>query len=215
MLDGTDAGVRLADSQRAGSNAVGGATWVSFHHGGVVGIGYSQNAGQVIVADGTPEAARRLERVLTTDRDGHRAACRCRLPRRSSPRGGMRSICRCSNRRREETDRPGARETTNHRRLGFEKGSGKPRLRSPASVRGLHSRKAPRNHCLLSRGLTDVKKLADSTKGKATCPVVPTRIHVPRRVSRTHAYRSHASGFPARGSAYRPARTSPTRGHTT
>ena len=49
------------------SNAVGGATWVSFHHGGGVGIGYSQHAGQVIVADGTPEAAKRLERVLTTD----------------------------------------------------------------------------------------------------------------------------------------------------
>ncbi len=48
-------------------NAVGGATWVSFHHGGGVGIGYSQHAGQVIVADGTPEAAARLERVLTTD----------------------------------------------------------------------------------------------------------------------------------------------------
>jgi urocanate hydratase len=48
-------------------NAVGGATWVSFHHGGGVGIGYSQHAGQVIVADGTPEAANRLERVLTTD----------------------------------------------------------------------------------------------------------------------------------------------------
>ncbi len=48
-------------------NAVSGATWVSFHHGGGVGIGFSQHAGQVIVADGTPEAARRLERVLTVD----------------------------------------------------------------------------------------------------------------------------------------------------
>ncbi len=48
-------------------NAVGGATWVSFHHGGGVGIGYSQHAGQVIVADGTPQAAARLERVLTYD----------------------------------------------------------------------------------------------------------------------------------------------------
>ena len=47
--------------------AVGGATWVSFHHGGGVGIGYSHHAGQVIVADGTPAAAKRLERVLTTD----------------------------------------------------------------------------------------------------------------------------------------------------
>jgi len=48
-------------------NAVCGATWVSFHHGGGVGIGYSQHAGQVIVCDGTPEAARRLERVLNAD----------------------------------------------------------------------------------------------------------------------------------------------------
>ncbi len=48
-------------------NAVCGATWVSFHHGGGVGIGYSQHAGQVIVADGTPEAAVRLERVLNAD----------------------------------------------------------------------------------------------------------------------------------------------------
>ncbi len=48
-------------------NAVNGATWVSIHHGGGVGIGYSIHAGQVIVADGTPEAAVRLERVLTSD----------------------------------------------------------------------------------------------------------------------------------------------------
>ncbi len=48
-------------------NAVSGATWVSFHHGGGVGIGYSLHAGQVIVADGTPAAAARLERVLTVD----------------------------------------------------------------------------------------------------------------------------------------------------
>jgi urocanate hydratase len=46
---------------------VNGATWVSIHHGGGVGIGYSIHAGQVIVADGTPEAAKRIERVLTTD----------------------------------------------------------------------------------------------------------------------------------------------------
>ena len=49
------------------ANGVAGATWVSFHHGGGVGIGYSLHAGQVIVADGTPAAARRLERVLTID----------------------------------------------------------------------------------------------------------------------------------------------------
>jgi urocanate hydratase len=66
MLDGTDAVSDWA-ILNAMINAVGGATWVSFHHGGGVGIGYSQHAGQVIVADGTPAAARRLERVLTSD----------------------------------------------------------------------------------------------------------------------------------------------------
>lgn len=66
MKDGSDA---IADwvYLNAMINAVGGATWVSVHHGGGVGIGYSLHAGQVIVADGTPEAARRIERVLTTD----------------------------------------------------------------------------------------------------------------------------------------------------
>ena len=44
-----------------------GATWVSVHHGGGVGIGYSLHAGMVVVADGTADAARRLERVLTSD----------------------------------------------------------------------------------------------------------------------------------------------------
>jgi len=66
MKDGTDA-VSDWPILNALINAIGGATWVSFHHGGGVGIGYSQHAGQVIVADGTPEAALRLERVLTTD----------------------------------------------------------------------------------------------------------------------------------------------------
>lgn len=66
MLDGTDA-VSDWPILNLMINAVGGATWVSFHHGGGVGIGFSQHAGMVIVADGTPEAAKRLERVLTTD----------------------------------------------------------------------------------------------------------------------------------------------------
>ena len=66
MRDGTDA-VSDWPILNALINAVGGASWVSFHHGGGVGIGYSQHAGQVIVADGTADAARRLERVLTTD----------------------------------------------------------------------------------------------------------------------------------------------------
>ena len=66
MRDGTDA-VSDWPILNALLNAVNGATWVSFHHGGGVGIGFSQHAGQVIVADGTPEAAKRLERVLTCD----------------------------------------------------------------------------------------------------------------------------------------------------
>jgi urocanate hydratase len=71
---------RETEGMRDGSDAIGdwpilnallntasGATWVSFHHGGGVGIGYSLHAGMVIVADGTDEAANRLERVLTCD----------------------------------------------------------------------------------------------------------------------------------------------------
>ena len=66
MRDGSDA---VADWPilNALLNCASGATWVSFHHGGGVGIGNSLHAGQVIVADGTPEAAERLRRVLTND----------------------------------------------------------------------------------------------------------------------------------------------------
>ncbi len=66
MKDGSDA---VADWPilNALVNAVNGASWVSFHHGGGVGMGYSLHAGQVIVADGTPAAAARIERVLTSD----------------------------------------------------------------------------------------------------------------------------------------------------
>lgn len=66
MLDGSDV-VSDWPILNAMLNAVGGATWVSVHHGGGVGMGYSQHAGIVIVADGTKEAAERIERVLTTD----------------------------------------------------------------------------------------------------------------------------------------------------
>jgi len=66
MRDGSDA---IADWPvlNALLNTAAGATWVSVHHGGGVGIGYSLHAGMVVVADGTPDAATRLERVLTTD----------------------------------------------------------------------------------------------------------------------------------------------------
>ncbi|MGH7444694.1 MAG: urocanate hydratase, partial [Longimicrobiales bacterium] len=66
MKDGSDA---IADWAilNALLNVASGASWVSFHHGGGVGIGRSLHAGQVIVADGTPEMRLRLERVLTND----------------------------------------------------------------------------------------------------------------------------------------------------
>ena len=66
MADGTDA---VADWPLLNAlvNTAAGATWVSIHHGGGVGIGYSQHAGMVVVADGTDLAAQKLERVLTSD----------------------------------------------------------------------------------------------------------------------------------------------------
>jgi len=66
MLDGSDA-VSDWPLLNALLNTASGATWVSLHHGGGVGMGYSQHAGMVIVCDGSDDAARRLERVLTND----------------------------------------------------------------------------------------------------------------------------------------------------
>jgi urocanate hydratase len=66
MKDGTDAVSDWA-ILNAMVNVASGASWVSFHHGGGVGIGFSQHAGQVVLADGTAEAGRRLTRVLTND----------------------------------------------------------------------------------------------------------------------------------------------------
>jgi urocanate hydratase len=66
MKDGSDA-VSDWPLLNALLNCASGATWVSFHHGGGVGIGFSQHAGMVVVCDGTPEAARRIERVLWND----------------------------------------------------------------------------------------------------------------------------------------------------
>ena len=66
MKDGSDA---VADWPLLNAllNTAAGASWVSIHNGGGVGIGYSLHAGQVTVADGTSEMAKRIERVLTTD----------------------------------------------------------------------------------------------------------------------------------------------------
>jgi urocanate hydratase len=66
MIDGSDA---IADWALLNAlvNTAAGASWISIHNGGGVGIGYSQHAGMVVVADGTESAKRRLERVLTSD----------------------------------------------------------------------------------------------------------------------------------------------------
>ena len=66
MLDGSDA---IADWALLNAlvNTAAGASWISIHNGGGVGIGYSQHAGMVVVADGTENSKRRLERVLTSD----------------------------------------------------------------------------------------------------------------------------------------------------
>jgi urocanate hydratase len=66
MMDGSDV-VSDWPLLNALLNTASGATWVSLHHGGGVGMGYSQHSGMVIVADGTDDAARRLERVLWND----------------------------------------------------------------------------------------------------------------------------------------------------
>ena len=84
MQDGSDA-VSDWPLLNALLNCASGATWVSIHHGGGVGMGFSQHAGMVIVADGTPEAARRIERVLWNDPASGRHA-----PRRRRLRDGDR-----------------------------------------------------------------------------------------------------------------------------
>jgi urocanate hydratase len=95
MRDGSDA---IADWPilNALLNVAAGATWVSVHHGGGVGIGNSIHAGMVVVADGTDQAAERLERVLTTD--PARASCATPTPatrRRSQRPTSTASSCRC------------------------------------------------------------------------------------------------------------------------
>ena len=94
MRDGSDA---IADWPilNALVNVAAGATWVSVHHGGGVGIGNSIHAGMVVVADGTDAAAERLERVLTTDPGNGRDAARRRRLRRGARRGprSTRSTC--------------------------------------------------------------------------------------------------------------------------
>ena len=110
MRDGSDA---IADWPilNALLNAVAGASWVSFHHGGGVGIGYSLHAGMVVVADGTPEAAR-AARARAHDRSRHGRRCATPTPAiRDAIAGRPRraaSRCRCSRRAGEEAQPPTA-----------------------------------------------------------------------------------------------------------
>ena len=91
MKDGTDA-VSDWPLLNALLNTAGGATWVSLHHGGGVGMGYSQHAGVVIVCDGTDAAAKRIERVLWNDPATRRdAPCRRRLRHRRRLRARSRA----------------------------------------------------------------------------------------------------------------------------
>ena len=95
MQDGSDA---IADWPilNALVNTAAGATWVSVHHGGGVGIGNSIHAGMVVVADGTDDAAERLERVLTADPGTGVLGMRMQAtPRRSRPPTTTVSSCRC------------------------------------------------------------------------------------------------------------------------
>ena len=73
MLDESDA---IADWPLLNAlvNTAAGASWISIHNGGGVGIGYSQHAGMVVVADGSENSKRRLERVLTSDCNGRASA---------------------------------------------------------------------------------------------------------------------------------------------
>jgi urocanate hydratase len=89
MRDGSDA---IADWPilNALLNTAAGASWVSVHHGGGVGIGYSLHAGMVVVADGSPQAAERLQRVLTTIGDRRHAARRRRAAGRCLRPGARR-----------------------------------------------------------------------------------------------------------------------------
>ena len=92
MADGSDA-VSDWPLLNALLNTASGATWVSFHHGGGVGMGYSQHAGVVIVCDGTDAAAKRIERVLWNDPAIGRHAPRGR-GLREGDRGGAREGAR-------------------------------------------------------------------------------------------------------------------------
>ena len=100
MKDGSDA-VSDWPLLNALINTASGATWVSLHHGGGVGMGFSQHAGVVIVADGSDEAARRLERVLWND---PASGVGVTPTRDTKPRSNARETTACGCRLSSETD---------------------------------------------------------------------------------------------------------------
>ena len=159
MKDGSDA---IADWAilNALLNVASGASWVSFHHGGGVGIGNSLHAGQVIVADGTPEMRVRLERVLTNDPGiGVRAPCRRGL---REGRGTARA---------QGIDLPMLRCARLSGALGAFPHPGTCRS-SPRSTRGSRARHAParalRGHDALQRALRLLRLLEDRSSARET-----------------------------------------------
>ena len=117
MRDGSDA-VSDWPLLNALLNCASGATWVSLHHGGGVGMGFSQHAGMVIVCDGTPEAGE-ADRPRVVERSRHRrdAPCRCRLRYRDRLRAGN-TISTC----RAWTDRHGRADHSRQRLPGRRRG---------------------------------------------------------------------------------------------
>ena len=114
MRDGSDA---IADWPilNALLNTAAGATWVSVHHGGGVGIGNSIHAGMVVVADGTDEMAERLERVLTTDPGHRRPPARRRGLRRRAGRSRCGGPRRADARRRGRASSSATSRSSSHR----------------------------------------------------------------------------------------------------
>ena len=169
MRDGSDA---IADWPilNALLNTAAGATWVSVHHGGGVGIGNSIHAGMVVVADGTDDAAERLERVLTTDPGRGSCATRTRATRKRSRRRAS-AGCACP--------RPASSVRRPHRRFtaAAEGRRGRP-------VEWGHGRREHTQHAARNRIFDALGTTAEVTDPAAlSAPSAPSSASWPRSTS--------------------------------
>ena len=199
MRDGSDA---VADWPilNALVNTACGASWVSFHHGGGVGMGKSIHAGQVIVADGTPEAAERIERVLTAD-PGHGR----RAPRRR--RATREAIDAARAARRPHADaRPRARRvsdlaSTAPRRCCARPSDGLP-VPAPRPRRRAARSSPARSRCAdgaiaALRGRRRRRRCASTRRGCAVVPgFVDCHTHLPFAGWRAEEYEMKVTGVP-------------------